>query len=216
MLVAFVGKARSGKDTAADYLREKGVVQEKDKLARWLKDVSSELFGIPLSVIEGLEGDREALFERPKVFTAEHFKRIRDEVHPTYHLIKGLPLVGRHLFSVREILQFIGSDVVRSLDSDFHVKNLAQRLDPRKVTAVTDVRFENELRGLKQRGALTVYVYRPHLTLVGGASEHVSEKVDALAKLCDVTLVNDGSKEEYLAKLDLLAERITNVSNPKV
>ena len=208
MIIAFVGKARSGKDTAANYLREKGIIEEKEQLARWLKDTAAELFNLPLALLEGLQGDREAPLAEPKIFTAEHFMKIRAAVHPTYEILKGVPLVGKTLRTPREILQFIGADVVRQLDPDFHVKGLAKRVDPRKVTAVTDVRFSNEIDGLKKRGAYLTYVSRPAVKLVGSAGGHISERADSLAHLCDYRLVNDGTLEEFLEKLDKVGDII--------
>lgn len=208
MIIAFVGKARSGKDTAANYLREKGIIEEKEQLARWLKVTCAELFDLPLALLEGLQGDREAPLAEPKIFTAEQFMKIREQVHPTYNLLKALPLVGKTLRTPREILQFIGADVVRQLDPDFHIKSLAQRIDPKKVTAVTDVRFPNELLGLKKRGAYLVYVSRPTVKLVGSAGGHISERADALAPLCDYRLTNDGTLEEFLEKIDKVGEII--------
>lgn len=198
MMIGFVGRARSGKDTACTYFLETGFLEERVQLSGWLKRRCSDLFELPLNLLEGDNPLREKPFPEPLVFSAEHYVRLRDEVSPNSSMTLGFPLVGRHLRSPREVLQFVGTDVVRTLDPFWHVRKLCATMDWKKNVGVTDVRFSNEVSGLKSRGAVLVFVERGEAENLG----HVSEQVESLAGACDFRVQNNGSLEDFYGKLD--------------
>lgn len=107
---------------------------------------------------------------------------------------------------VRRILQNIGQ-TVRDVDPDFWVRaafpavKAAQNLNLPVV--VTDVRYENEARGLLLSGFTLVRVTRPGTGLTGDAGKHKSEtELDDWAT--DLTIGNTGSLDDLNAIVDTL------------
>jgi hypothetical protein len=202
MIIGFVGRARSGKDSAVRYLQEKGVLEENVKFATWLKLRCADMFGLPLSLLN--EGDRTKPFPFPFVFTAEHYMKLREEVQPSHDFNKMLPIIGRHLLSPRHMLQFIGTDVVRAMNPEWHVTWTFGNIDQRKNIGISDVRFGNEIQGIRRRGGFVVYINRDTVPW----EVHSSEHIESLSGLCDFHISNNGTLEEFNGKLDALVETL--------
>ena len=66
----------------------------------------------------------------------------------------------------REILQYVGSDLLRDqFDKDIFLKAMANRIDASKasesqVLAICDCRFENEAAMVRERGGTVVHLFR--------------------------------------------------------
>lgn len=159
--IGFVGKMRSGKDTAADHLvRSSGGAIMK--------------------------------FAKPMY-----------DIHD--FAVARLGLKGKQ----RRLLQLLGTEWGRhTLGEDIWIDQLEKDLVnyPGSVY-VSDCRFPNEAARLHKLGFVLVRVQRPDKARVqAGASseEHESERyIDSLET--DITLVNDSSLENFLAKVDEMA-----------
>lgn len=110
---------------------------------------------------------------------------------------------------VRRTLQRLGQGV-RDQDERHWLRAALAKLDVADrwglPVVVTDCRYENEARALRQRGALLVRVDRPNRTAPAGDAEreHVSEtELDAFP--ADVVLTNGGTVAELHALADRLA-----------
>jgi hypothetical protein len=104
----------------------------------------------------------------------------------------------------RKALQWVGTELVRSLDTDLWVKNLdylARYLFPyAKVIFVPDVRFSNELQCIKESGGFNIYLTRcsDNSNKDTHASENSIQAVD-----CDFIIENhkmtlDQQKEVFI------------------
>ena len=75
-----------------------------------------------------------------------------------------------------------------------------------KGVVITDVRFKNEIDGLRERGAFLVRVTRPSAGLSGEASQHASEKEmdDIEDSLFDAIIRNDGTLNQLEMMVSML------------
>ena len=106
--------------------------------------------------------------------------------------------------SKREALQYIGTEVIRNYDVNFHVNETVKSLNPKNNYVIPDCRFINELNFVKDKGGFTYYVIRPSLTHQDGhASENALTATDF-----DATILNDGNLEQLYSKLDILYGKI--------
>jgi hypothetical protein len=141
MLFTLSGCKRSGKDTCFHILKNewesKGYTVAQFAFADALREVCSIVFG----------------------YTDEHFQDdLFKESFPS-------PVLGSE-WTPRRALQFVGTDLFRAqVDADVWVRVGIQRvrslLSKFDVVIVTDARFENELRALKELGSLLVFIARP-------------------------------------------------------
>lgn len=187
--IAFIGKARSGKDTAGTRL-----------VQRWA--FTRVAFADPLK--------RMALDLNPYIPTGYGVTvRLRSLVADA-----GWEYAKDNYPEVRRTLQRAGQ-TVRELDEDFWLNVALRSIDAAKgwnmPVVVTDCRYPNEAKALKARGFLMVRVQRP-----GGrgamtmgqirSAMHASET--ALDDFpADATVINGGTVFDLETQIDALVTR---------
>jgi hypothetical protein len=120
VVITTSGPAGSGKD----YVLENLITEfdNKDKFAQTIKDIINEI------ISNGNEKYSEEVFEEIKNNPNRKYK------------------VGEKEITVREMLQILGTDVIREINPDFHIKMLARRLlkSDKLFHFIPDARFDNE------------------------------------------------------------------------
>lgn len=106
--------------------------------------------------------------------------------------------------SVRRILQRLGTEAGRDILGENIWVDTAFKNAPPGDIVVTDVRFQNELDSIKQRGGTTVYVLRPG---VGPRNSHPSE-TSITKDDFDVVINNDGSLDDLVEKMRSVAVHV--------
>ncbi len=103
---------------------------------------------------------------------------------------------GRYNVTPRDIMQFVGTDMMRdSLAEKYNIRGIwVQRLreeyQPHIPTIITDVRFEDEAKVVRELGGILVRIERPGLI---STDQHQSEQGEFDV---DLTIVNNRSLEE--------------------
>lgn len=196
MIVAFSGVKFSGKDTTAE-----GLIRfhkfKRIGLADKLKDICSEVFDIPRQDMDN-PALKEFPFPKPVKLSVEHLDSLlrtlqRDGYDFEFDSIFQLlctNFMGKILTSIRDILQVIGTDICRTHIKDDiwlqYVKQTILTYDGNLV--ITDARFENERKFLKELGAVLVLVIRPGYE---NKSTHISENQLGNPEDYDVIVRND-------------------------
>ena len=141
MIVGITGFIGSGKDTIADYLVTfKGF--RKMSFAEPLKDAISAIFGWDRELLEG---------------RTAHSREWREQVDPWWAARLDLP----HL-TPRFVLQQWGTEVGRrAFHDDIWIASVENKLRSIKDNIVlSDARFPNELKAVKNAGGITIRVNR--------------------------------------------------------
>lgn len=165
-LVGLVGRARVGKDTAAEFLEDRHLLQQF-AFANPLKDMLTSVFGDLF-----YDGDRESPIE----------------------------WLGK---SPRQLMQTLGTEWGRQcVHPDLwvllaHQEWLACQRNLSKGMVVSDVRFDNEARWIKEQGGVLIEIRRREAEKV---SAHLSE-VGILHRV-DHVIRNDGTIDDLYAALD--------------
>jgi hypothetical protein len=142
MIVSLSGLIGSGKDTVADILvNQHGF--KRESFASSLKDATASIFGWDREILEG---------KTPEARLA------REEVDEWWAKRLNIPKL-----TPRWVLQYIGTDVLRPF---FHediwvasLENKLRRAEGQNIV-ISDARFLNELKLLKNSGAVTIRVKR--------------------------------------------------------
>lgn len=164
MILGFSGKALAGKDTAADYLMQTGFWQKKVSFASNLKDLCSEVFVVPKDLFYTQEGKRKKL-KNKVVFNDKHLDGIIYWLCKTHKIDKNSveynKFFGQELYTPRDILQFVGTDVIRSYCDGYHVDVvfLNNNINTDNII-ITDVRFMNEVEGVLNNNGFVVRIER--------------------------------------------------------
>lgn len=144
MIIGICGFIGSGKDTAADYLVGFHGFR-RDSFAGTLKDAVAAVFGWDRELIEGRTPEARAWREQVDEWWAERLQ---------------MPLL-----TPRWILQHWGTEVCRQhFHDDIWIAALQARLAKRSDhTVISDVRFPNEIKAIKEQGGKIVWIQRGQL-----------------------------------------------------
>ena len=203
MIIGFTGKAGVGKDTAGGYLRLK---QWKHySFALPLKRVVATLLGLPLAAMEMREIKDKPL-EKPIRLQEEDADRIMEAIP---HPILGHSMAdkvreacdGKEFNTVRELLQFIGTDIGRDIiNKDIWTnitKDAVNNLKKDNNVVITDVRFENEKDVIKDMGGYVIEIQRK--TELSDVAKHKSEDIDFES---DLVIENNGSMQKMYDQIE--------------
>jgi hypothetical protein len=141
MIIGIAGFQGSGKDTIADYLQNIYGFK-RDSFAATLKDAVACIFGWDRELIEGRT--RES-------------REWREQVDPWWANRLNMPNLTPRL-----VLQKWGTEVARkSWHDDTWIASLENKLaKSHNDIVITDVRFPNEIRAIKQAGGIVIRVVR--------------------------------------------------------
>jgi len=216
-----------------DWVREKQSGWEIKKFAGKLKEIASLLTGVPVEMFEDQEFKKQEMSEQwwyKSVYDVNWDKQWTKEPidYPTLSPIEDVIIKP----SYRDFLQFLGTDAMRNhLHPNVWINALFAdyKLIPAKYEdlkegqdiltkewkfpnwIITDLRFPNEMDGVKEKGGITIKVVRPCLECGGTGyhkmscskqyqMEHISEIALDGAKF-DYEIINDGTLEDLVEKV---------------
>ena len=141
MIIGVCGFIGSGKDTIADYLVNLHHFR-RESFANTLKDAVAQVFGWDRTMLEG---------------RTKQAREWREQVDPWWSQRLGIP----HL-TPRFILQQWGTEVCRkNFHDDIWIASLENKLrNSKDDVVISDCRFPNEIRAIKQAGGIVVRVVR--------------------------------------------------------
>jgi hypothetical protein len=192
MLIGVVGLIGSGKDTVSKRLEEKHGFR-RDSFAKSLKDAVSAMFNWDREMLEGNGDDSRQWREQPDEFWSKKFGKT---VTP------------------RWVLQHFGTEVMRQHMHDaIWIDSCLSRYDGRP-TVISDTRFQNELKTIKENKGQIILVKRGELPTreqMQDKGAHKSEW-DWMGWNFDHVIDNDGTKEDLYKKVDdlVVGNKITN------
>lgn len=177
MILGFAGKAGSGKDTAGNYLRLKK--WQHYQFARPLKMIVAKMLDLELAAMENRELKEHRL--ENKIVLTEDDAQLFMSLCPAPILghVQANAICdafeGKELSTIRELLQFIGTDIGRELINQNIWINAAKEnlvnLSKSGNVVITDVRFENEQALINEMGGKVVTLLRKGVESGSHASE---------------------------------------------
>jgi len=197
-IIGLTGFAKSGKSTAATILKELG--GQEVAFAKHLKDVCSVVFGVPRDHFDD-QAFKEVPFSFTRVILSQDIERVLNyfEVSPRFIPDSMLKHQGVELKSPRHVAQYIGTEVLRSIDSDIHI-NMAFKLSANssaKFLICSDMRFDNELKAVNNANGLTIGISRQKAVPANLKNLHPSEaEIPDLIRRSDLVVENEGTIED--------------------
>lgn len=186
-LIGFAGRKRSGKGVLSNYLVSLGY--EKLSFATPLKTLCCEILDLP--GIDELNKEKDNgthidfSIEKALDILERYFKLTRE-------MEKGLEGIN----TVRALLQYVGTDIIRTIYPQWHVEMLKKMINPEKKIVIDDVRFPNEKEMIKEMGGEVYFVMRPGMREI---SNHPSETSLGWTDFGILELlVNDGTEEDLI------------------
>lgn len=173
-IIAFAGRQRSGKTYMAKLLeKERGA--KVFTIASYLKQLCCKLINVDFDKLNELKNNRTELNIIPN---ALEWSEIIYECTgipslKVYSEIKEVSVIK----DVRELLQVIGTNVIRKYYPDWHIDQLINEVNESdaEVIAIDDVRFPNEYKAIDEIGGKIFFIIRTTEVTNDMISNHQSE-----------------------------------------
>jgi hypothetical protein len=188
------------------------LVRKKDwevkSFAEKLKQISADLTGLPLETFKTQEGKLTVLDSMWDYYTLEYdniffktntYQEILDKIgeivlnHEEANFF--ISKIKHHQMTVREVLQLVGTDCMRdNLHQNVWVNSLFANYQEDSKWLISDTRFLNEAKSIKDRGGIILRVNRQ---LESNTNSHPSEtSLDEYN--FDYVINNDGTLEDLI------------------
>jgi hypothetical protein len=202
-IVAFSGRLKSGKTTLAQPFIDNGYI--KVSFADVLKESLSSIYNLDSDYFYN-QDLKNKIFDKPFIYDEK--AAIKLSQYFNLDIIKlWKDCDYKEMFTIRDMMQYVGTNILRRYDYDFHVKKTIEKLDVENNNYVfDDVRFFNELESLRELKAYNIFVIRPWFMEY---SNHKSE-IDLSFYLFDSVIVNDSSFDVFKTKSVKIFNDITN------
>jgi hypothetical protein len=175
-LVGLMGAAGAGKSTVAQALVDLNTGWKLFNFADRLKEITSVIFDIPLEHMNNFEEKEK---ERDCIIIDNYVDAM------SYLFELDIQRHGMIASSYRQLLQYIGSEYVRSVDDTYWVDYILKRQAPLyEKVVVGDCRFENEIAAIKNINGTVFSIEREDVTFT---DSHASAR--DLRHLADMRLI---------------------------
>ena len=168
MIIGIAGRARSGKTELAKICERFGY--ERIYFALPLKQLCADLLDISLDELNRAKAEK---YDIGVTIGKDMCEILADET--------GIPIDivtktcnGVVIKNVRHMLQFIGTDLIRKYDMDWHVNKIRQMIDKEKNYVIDDVRFPNEKALIEELGGDCWFITRTTLDNISNQESETS------------------------------------------
>lgn len=195
-IIGFAGRKRSGKGMLANAIKEYDKNTIVIAVADNLKFLCAELLNVTVERLNRMKDDGTTFREKVDgrwVTILNHRTNLSDET--ICREIKG-----KIFTNVREVLQVIGTDLIRKYRPNWHIDKTVERiesmLDDESFTGnivIDDIRFPNEKCAIEKLGGEVFFVIRPNcIDISNHPSETALKYTDFLTKN---VIINDMPKD---------------------
>jgi hypothetical protein len=209
VIIGISGRARSGKDTAAEVMIKKFGFK-RISFADPLKEICSQVFNIPLNYFHDND-KKDSPFPVPVLVTEAHLEILASTLanagcivtkdHVNELNSKGL---GLSFVSPRNMLQTVGTDLCRNIFGNSVwvniFKNNIGKADGNFI--VTDIRFLNERDAIIDLKGFNFLVLRPSQPPIA-LDSHESELLGVSPEKIHVTIFNDSTVNSLQKDIEL-------------
>jgi hypothetical protein len=194
IFIGFIAEKESGKTTTFNFIKDQIPEAQEVMLAAHLKEACAKVFNMELYKLESQE-ERKRLLDPPIVLTKADVLELARlfEMDIPNDLVESH--IGKELMNTRQILQYVGTDILRAVEDDIHLKWAMRRAPSSSVYVVTDIRFPNEFDFFAKKDNFeSYYIERTKPTSKDEAANHASEShISTLRKRCKDEILNNST-----------------------
>lgn len=188
MIIGLAGRMRSGKTELSKICETYGY--ERLYFALPLKQLISKLIDKTIDEVNELKN-----IESEYILSDNKIKLLSDETNIPLNIINQT-IKNKIFHTTREMLQFIGTDIIRNFNKDWHVNKIQEMIDTNKNYIIDDVRFPNEKQMIENNGGILFFIIRPNLENISNHESEISLKWQNF----DNIIINDVSLEQLKFK----------------
>lgn len=179
-IIGLAGRARGGKTTLANHLKEKyGAVVIPMALA--LKNMCADIMSVTIDELNERKANKEPFSEAEQMKIRDGIiEKCSDITNDFAHfdeIITGKLTDHGDIVDVRDLLQFVGTEIIRAYNPEWHVQQTIaaiNALPEDSLVVIDDIRFPNEKEMVeKTLGGVCFFIIRPDM--YSQISNHASE-----------------------------------------
>lgn len=193
-IIAFAGRKRSGKGILSNVIKENTNKTVIITIASYLKSLCCDLLGIDYETLNLKKDNGDILNVKPD---QRWYNLINKKTNITSQLIKK-EIQDRNFKDVRELLQVIGTDLIRKYQPQWHINCMIDDINSYSddyTIVIDDVRFPNEREAIEKLGGRVFFIIRPNWFDV---SNHISEISLKWNQFNDDNIIINDIPKEYL------------------
>lgn len=183
MIIGLAGRLKSGKTELAKICQEHGY--KRLYFALPLKNLIAHLINGTVDDVNNLKN-----VVKEYKFNENDFKYISEETNIPFDIIKN-KMENKTFSTTRELLQYIGTDLIRNYNNNWHVNKISEMIDRNTDYVIDDLRFPNEKQFLDSIGGICFFVVRPNLEEISFHESETSLKWQDFFNI----IINDKSLE---------------------
>jgi hypothetical protein len=191
MIIGLCGRMRSGKTELAKVCEKYGY--ERLYFALPLKRLCADLLDISLDELNRAKAEK---YDIGVTIGKDMCEIISEETDIPLDVVTDTCL-GVVIKDVRHMLQFIGTDLIRKYNTDWHVNRIRAMIDVNKNYVIDDVRFQNEKALIEELGGDCWFIIR---TTLENISNHESETSITWNDCWNKIIINDSTLSNLLFK----------------
>lgn len=200
MVIGFAGRCRSGKTILSEVCEKYGY--QRLSFALPLKQLCANILDISIDELNRAKNENIPI----EITIGKDVCEILSEetnipIETTTEICDG-----KYLHTVRDMLQFIGTDYIRKYNSDWHVNRIKEMIKNDVNYVIDDVRFPNEKRMIEELGGDCWFVTR---TTLDNISNHESETSITWKDCMNKVIVNNSTLNELLFKWEIFMDNYT-------
>jgi len=188
MIIGFAGRCRSGKSALAKICEDAGF--EKLYFALPLKQLCADLMDISIDELNNLKNDGTDV----GLTIGKDLCTIMSEETDIPYDVVFEKCNGKLINNVRELLQFVGTDLIREYNINWHVDKIREMININSNYVIDDVRFPNELKLIRELGGDCWFIIRP---IIDTVSNHESETALNWRDFGNKIIINDAGLELF-------------------
>lgn len=182
-IIGFAGRLRSGKSTLADICVKYGY--KKLYFALPLKQMCATYLKTSIDELNTLKNNNTSI---DITFNDNDVNFFSKETEIPVEIVNKI-INRKHVDNVRDLLQVIGTDLIRSYNMNWHIDRLKSMINPNESYVFDDVRFPNEKEMIEELGGNCWFIIRPNK--IDNISHHISEESLTWKDFGDQVIIND-------------------------
>lgn len=191
MIIGIAGRCRSGKTELAKVCEQYGY--ERLYFALPLKQLCANILKISIDELNKAKVEKT---EIGVIIEKDICELISKETDIPFDTVMEI-CNGVKIRDVRHMLQFIGTDLIRKYNTDWHVNKIRAMIDKDKNYVIDDVRFPNEKKMIEELEGECWFIVRPTLDNI---SNHESETSITWNDCWNRIIINDSTLPILLFK----------------
>lgn len=197
MIIGFCGRCRSGKTELAKVCENLGY--ERIYFALPLKRLCADLLDTSIEQLNKAKAER---YEIGVTIGKDMCEIISEETNIPLDKVMSV-CNGVTIKDVRHMLQFIGTDLIREYNVNWHVDKMREMLDKDKNYVIDDVRFPNEKKLIEELGGDCWFVTR---TTLENISNHSSETSITWKQCFNKVIINNSTLHNLIFKWEVFMD----------